>query len=273
MQVSPDGNQTNSILTFQPTLLDHDKVITCRAENPKIQRGIAEDTWKLNVFCKYAFSFIDTNEENYTQAMKIKDLSVIFIESRDCSIKRMFNMFWCAICFVLHLLIITIITWCMRFVEYYSRRHITVCIIRIITMHCIYDISTDSIKKNWTRISNHKPIARGRPRVYILVMTIWYALRSRHYHHWYYYSLTHRRQYYTSTPTMLQIQHYYTTITRDHFSPLCLAAQQKQRSKEYFSAYNKRSVFAFYFYTTMKVNTGLIGNEIVTCTANISMLS
>ncbi|XP_070156346.1 nephrin isoform X4 [Polyergus mexicanus] len=49
-KVSPDGNQTNSILTFQPTLLDHDKVITCRAENSKIQRGIAEDTWKLNVF-------------------------------------------------------------------------------------------------------------------------------------------------------------------------------------------------------------------------------
>jgi len=39
---------------FQPTLVHHDKVITCRAENPKVQRGIAEDTWKLNVFCKYA---------------------------------------------------------------------------------------------------------------------------------------------------------------------------------------------------------------------------
>jgi hypothetical protein len=39
---------------FQPTLLHHDKTITCRAENPKVQRGTAEDAWKLNVFCKYA---------------------------------------------------------------------------------------------------------------------------------------------------------------------------------------------------------------------------
>jgi len=39
---------------FQPTLLHHDKIITCRAENPKVQRGTAEDTWKLNVFCEYA---------------------------------------------------------------------------------------------------------------------------------------------------------------------------------------------------------------------------
>ncbi|XP_071554654.1 synaptogenesis protein syg-1 isoform X1 [Temnothorax nylanderi] len=49
-RVSQDGNMTSSILSFQPTLAHHDKVITCRAENPKVQRGIAEDTWKLNVF-------------------------------------------------------------------------------------------------------------------------------------------------------------------------------------------------------------------------------
>ncbi|TGZ37391.1 hypothetical protein DBV15_08079 [Temnothorax longispinosus] len=48
--VSQDGNMTSSILSFQPTLAHHDKVITCRAENPKVQHGVAEDTWKLNVF-------------------------------------------------------------------------------------------------------------------------------------------------------------------------------------------------------------------------------
>lgn len=58
LQVSQDGNMTSSILTFQPTLAHHDKVITCRAENSKVQGGIAEDTWKLNVFCKYAFSLL-----------------------------------------------------------------------------------------------------------------------------------------------------------------------------------------------------------------------
>ncbi|XP_076394781.1 nephrin isoform X1 [Megachile rotundata] len=49
-KVSQDGNMTSSILTFKPTLLDHDKVITCRAENPNVHRGTMEDTWKLNVF-------------------------------------------------------------------------------------------------------------------------------------------------------------------------------------------------------------------------------
>ncbi|XP_050469512.1 synaptogenesis protein syg-2-like isoform X8 [Bombus huntii] len=49
-KVSQDGNMTSSTLILKPTLLDHDKVITCRAENFEIQRGIVEDTWKLNVF-------------------------------------------------------------------------------------------------------------------------------------------------------------------------------------------------------------------------------
>ncbi|XP_017756216.1 PREDICTED: uncharacterized protein LOC108547976 [Eufriesea mexicana] len=49
-KVSQDGNMTSSILILKPTLLDHDKVVTCRAENSKVQSGTVEDTWKLNVF-------------------------------------------------------------------------------------------------------------------------------------------------------------------------------------------------------------------------------
>ncbi|XP_031843590.1 neural cell adhesion molecule 2 isoform X1 [Nomia melanderi] len=49
-KVSEDGNMTSSTLVLKPTLHDHDKVITCRAENAKVQRGVIEDTWKLNVF-------------------------------------------------------------------------------------------------------------------------------------------------------------------------------------------------------------------------------
>ncbi|XP_011151736.1 synaptogenesis protein syg-2 isoform X2 [Harpegnathos saltator] len=49
-KVSPDGNMTSSTLTIQPTLEHHDKVIMCRAENPKVQHGVAKDTWTLNVF-------------------------------------------------------------------------------------------------------------------------------------------------------------------------------------------------------------------------------
>ncbi|XP_076233965.1 neural cell adhesion molecule 2 [Calliopsis andreniformis] len=49
-KVSPDGNMTSSTLVLKPTLHDHDKIVTCRAENTELRRGIAEDTWKLNVF-------------------------------------------------------------------------------------------------------------------------------------------------------------------------------------------------------------------------------
>ncbi|KAK0081257.1 hypothetical protein PV325_012504 [Microctonus aethiopoides] len=50
MKVSEDGNMTTSTLTFEPTREDHDKIITCRAENPNIKGGVEEGTWKLNVF-------------------------------------------------------------------------------------------------------------------------------------------------------------------------------------------------------------------------------
>ncbi|XP_044599511.1 nephrin isoform X2 [Cotesia glomerata] len=49
-KVSENGNMTTSTLSFQPTRDDHDKSITCRAENPKVEGGFEEDTWKLNVF-------------------------------------------------------------------------------------------------------------------------------------------------------------------------------------------------------------------------------
>ncbi|KAK0182606.1 hypothetical protein PV327_000726 [Microctonus hyperodae] len=51
-KVSEDGNMTTSTLTFEPTREDHDKIITCRAENPNIKDGVEEGTWKLNVFYK-----------------------------------------------------------------------------------------------------------------------------------------------------------------------------------------------------------------------------
>lgn len=52
-QVSSDGNITYSTLTFTPTLADHGKTLTCRAVNKFIDAAVEEDSWKLNVFCKY----------------------------------------------------------------------------------------------------------------------------------------------------------------------------------------------------------------------------
>ncbi|XP_065333564.1 synaptogenesis protein syg-2-like isoform X2 [Cloeon dipterum] len=48
-KVSADGNMTTSTLMFTPTMIDHEKTITCRADNPRVQAGVEEDTWKLNV--------------------------------------------------------------------------------------------------------------------------------------------------------------------------------------------------------------------------------
>ncbi|CAD1468889.1 unnamed protein product, partial [Heterotrigona itama] len=39
-KVSEDGNMTSSTLILKPTLLDHDKVVICRAENFKVQRVV-----------------------------------------------------------------------------------------------------------------------------------------------------------------------------------------------------------------------------------------
>lgn len=52
LQVSPDGNITTSTLMFKPTLLDHEKTLTCRADNSRVQAGAQEDSWKLSVYCK-----------------------------------------------------------------------------------------------------------------------------------------------------------------------------------------------------------------------------
>lgn len=53
--MSSDGNITFSTLTFTPTLADHGKTLTCRAVNEHIDAAVEEDSWKLNVFCKYRF--------------------------------------------------------------------------------------------------------------------------------------------------------------------------------------------------------------------------
>ncbi|XP_054259110.1 synaptogenesis protein syg-2-like [Macrosteles quadrilineatus] len=48
--VSTDGNVTISTLMFKPTLLDHEKTLTCRADNQHVKAGAEEDSWKLNIY-------------------------------------------------------------------------------------------------------------------------------------------------------------------------------------------------------------------------------
>ncbi|XP_023212721.1 sialic acid-binding Ig-like lectin 14 [Centruroides sculpturatus] len=50
--VSGDNNITTSTLTFQPSISDNGKYVSCRAENPKLRNSAIEDRWTLNIYCK-----------------------------------------------------------------------------------------------------------------------------------------------------------------------------------------------------------------------------
>lgn len=52
-QISADGNATVSRLMFTPTIEAIGKVVMCRAENGQIPGSAIEDTFKLNINCKY----------------------------------------------------------------------------------------------------------------------------------------------------------------------------------------------------------------------------
>ena len=54
LQPSEGGNITSSTLRFQPKVEDMGKVLRCRAENPVMPASQIEDTWTLDVNCKFA---------------------------------------------------------------------------------------------------------------------------------------------------------------------------------------------------------------------------
>ncbi|XP_022238347.1 protein turtle-like [Limulus polyphemus] len=49
MTVSVDGNVTTSVLTFKPSVLDNEKILTCKAQNPLIKDSILKERRILNV--------------------------------------------------------------------------------------------------------------------------------------------------------------------------------------------------------------------------------
>ena len=53
-QPSEGGNLTSSTLRFQPKVEDMGKILRCRAENPVMPASQIEDTWTLDVNCKFA---------------------------------------------------------------------------------------------------------------------------------------------------------------------------------------------------------------------------
>lgn len=49
-------NRTVSMMEFEPGVEDHGKLITCRAENPNVTGLFLEETWKIDVVCKYIYT-------------------------------------------------------------------------------------------------------------------------------------------------------------------------------------------------------------------------
>lgn len=49
-------NRTVSMVEFEPGVEDHGKLITCRAENPNVTGLFLEETWKIDVVCKYIYT-------------------------------------------------------------------------------------------------------------------------------------------------------------------------------------------------------------------------
>jgi hypothetical protein len=74
-QTSPDGNVTTSTLTFSPQVDDSGKSLTCRAENRHISGSAQEDTWTLNVHCKYR----QLVTEFYVSSIHLLALCLVFL--------------------------------------------------------------------------------------------------------------------------------------------------------------------------------------------------
>ena len=54
-EVTSDENRTISLLQFMPDQSDNGQVLSCRADHSVLPDSALEDSWILNVFCKYFF--------------------------------------------------------------------------------------------------------------------------------------------------------------------------------------------------------------------------
>ncbi|XP_076314755.1 neural cell adhesion molecule 1-like [Tachypleus tridentatus] len=79
--ISVDGNVTTSTLTFKPSILDNDKTLICKAQNPLIKNFVLKDGIKLNVYFAPMVNIISSDDWNNTLVKKGHE--VVF----DCQIQ------------------------------------------------------------------------------------------------------------------------------------------------------------------------------------------
>ncbi len=57
--VDEKGNQSESVLSWAPGRADTGRFLKCRAENPDLPASQLEDSWMLDVNCKFMCSLLD----------------------------------------------------------------------------------------------------------------------------------------------------------------------------------------------------------------------
>ena len=65
-ETSPDGNVTVSTLTLTPSTLDSGSQLVCRAGNTRLPDSTLEDSWRLEIYCKFLHLLRETPSQSIT---------------------------------------------------------------------------------------------------------------------------------------------------------------------------------------------------------------
>ncbi|XP_046998184.1 nephrin-like [Schistocerca americana] len=89
--VSPDLNETVSTLRLTAGASDHDRVVTCRAENSHVRGGVEEDSWRLDV---YFMPMVQLHLGPNLAAENIKEGSDVYFECKMRANPAAYKVVW-----------------------------------------------------------------------------------------------------------------------------------------------------------------------------------
>ncbi|XP_049961906.1 nephrin-like [Schistocerca serialis cubense] len=90
-KVSPDLNETVSTLRLTAGASDHDRVVTCRAENSHVRGGVEEDSWRLDV---YFMPMVQLHLGPNLAAENIKEGSDVYFECKMRANPAAYKVVW-----------------------------------------------------------------------------------------------------------------------------------------------------------------------------------